>query len=46
VIVRGVDVKSFRLEKATQQIDERVIVVDDEQLIHRTHFAFSRVWLR
>ena len=46
MIVRGVNVEPFSLQKATQQIDERVVVIDDEQLIHRTYFAFSRLRLR
>jgi hypothetical protein len=46
MVVRGVDVESFSFQKASKQIDERVVVVDDEQLIHRTHFAFSRLLLR
>jgi hypothetical protein len=41
VIVGGIDVKTLCLEKAPQKIDQRMIVVDDEQLVHRTHFAFS-----
>ena len=41
VIVGRVHAKSFALQKAFQQIDESVIVIDDEQAIHSIHFAFS-----
>src|SRR5271165_4441391 len=41
MIVGGIDVKSFGLEKAAKEVDERVVVVDDEELVHRSHFAFS-----
>jgi len=46
MVVRRIDMKSFGLKKTTQQVDESVIVIDDEQLIHRTNFAFSRLRLR
>ena len=41
VIVGRVYAKSFALQKAFQQVDESVIVIDDEQAIHSIHFALS-----
>ncbi len=46
MVVGGIDMEALGLKKALEQIDESVIVVDDEQVIHWTHFAFSRVRLR
>src|SRR5271169_6555714 len=45
MIVSGIDPKALRLEKALKQIDESVIVVDDEQVIHWIYCAFSSVRL-
>ena len=46
MVVSSIDVKALRLEKSFQQIDERVVVVDDEQLVHWIHCAFSSERLR
>ena len=46
MVVGGIDVKALGLEKSLQQIDERVVVVDDEQLVHWIHCAFSSARLR
>ena len=45
MIVGGIDSEAFRLEKAFEQIDESVIVVDDEQVVHWIYCAFSSVRL-
>ena len=46
MIVGRIHVKAFAFEKALQQIDQAVVVIDDEQTIHGIYFAFSRARVR
>ena len=46
MIVGGVDVKAFAFEEALQQVNQAVIVIDDEQAIHRISFCLFRASLR
>ncbi len=41
VVIGGVHAETFALQEALQQVDQGVVVVDDEQAIHRIYFAFS-----
>jgi hypothetical protein len=41
MVVSGVDAKAFAFEEAFEQSDQAAVVVDNEQTIHRIHFAFS-----
>src|ERR1035441_2045380 len=46
MVVGGVGLKALGLQKTFQQIDERMVVIDDEQVIHWFHCALSSDWLR
>ena len=46
VIVGGIHLEAFAFQKALQQVDQPVVVIDDEQTVHGIYFALSRARLR
>src|SRR5208337_3462238 len=42
VVVGGVHLEAFAFEKASEKIDQGVVIIHDEQTVHGIYFALSR----